>query len=98
MATADIVVNSMWATIECDDMEHKIDVEGIGGALVNVGTQPVFLSMEGSGNLHRDGLQHDGEIKLETGDTVPLPAEGVKIRQQCAAGQTTLLWYCPKAG
>jgi len=98
MAAGDLTVNSKWATVECDDTVHTLTVEGVGGALTNIGSQKVYLSMEGSGALHRDGLQHDGEIELDSGDTVPVPAEGVKIRHQCLASGATKLWYTPKAG
>jgi len=98
MAAGNLTVNSKWATIECDDAVHTLTVEGVNGALTNIGTQKVFLSMNSDGALHRDGLQHDGELELDFGDTVPVPAEGVRIRHQCLSGGTTKLWYTPKAG
>jgi hypothetical protein len=100
MAAADITANAKIATIEVDDTEHTITVESAGGSLVNVGSNPVFISMNSKqdGALARDGLQHDGEIQLDPNDSIPLPAETSSLREQCAATKTSKLWWIPKAG
>ena len=98
MAAGDITVNAKWATIEADATARKITVDSAGGNLVNVGGQAVFLSMTNSGDLQRDGLQNDGEIQINPDDSIPIPAEASFIRYQCAAGQTTTLWFIPRAG
>ena len=97
MAAADIVLNAKIATIECDDAVHNIKIEGAGCNLVNVGTQSVFLSMTGA-KLARDGLQNDGEIKLDPNDSIPLPADASDVWHQCAATESTKLWFVPRAG
>lgn len=97
MAVGDITLNAKIATIECDDAVHKILIEGAGCNLVNVGTQSVFLGMTGA-TLARDGLQNDGEIKLDPNDSIPLPADASAVWHQCAATESTKLWYVPRAG
>lgn len=98
MAVGDISLNNKIATVECDDAVHKIAIESAGANIVNVGANPVFLSMVDGEALHRDGLQHDGEIELAPNDSIPVPVEAAFMRHQCAAGQTTKLWFIPRAG
>ena len=98
MAAADIILNDKVATVECDDTARKITINSAGASLVNVGSFPVFLSMVDGGDLARDGLQHDGEIELGPNDSIPVPAEASFIRHQCAATQTSKLWFIPRAG
>ena len=98
MAVADISLNSLIATVECDDTVHKITIGSAGASLVNIGLLPVFLSMVDGGDLARDGNQRDGEIELGSNDSIPLPAEAAFIRHQCATGKTTKLWFIPRAG
>ncbi len=99
MAAADITVNAKIATIECDATSHKITIDAAGGSLTNVGGSSVFLSMNIEGtDLSRDGLQHDGEIRLDPNDTVAIPADALFVRNQCAAGQTSALWFIPQLG
>jgi len=98
MAAADITLNSMIATVECDDTARRITIESAGASLVNIGSYPVFLSMVDGGDLARDGLQRDGEIELGPNDSVPIPAEAAFIRHQCTATQTSKLWFIPRAG
>ena len=98
MASADIALNANVATVECDDTVHRITLDGANCNLVNVGAQSIFLSMINDGALHRDGLQHDGEIQLDPNDSVPFPAEASFVRHQCAAGQVSKLWYVPRSG
>lgn len=98
MAAGDLTVNEKWATIEADATARKLTVESSGGSLVNVGGQAVFLSMNSSNDLQKDGLQIDGEIQINPDDSIPLPAETSFVRYQCAAGQSTKLWFIPRAG
>jgi hypothetical protein len=97
MATGDIEVNEMIATIECDDSVHKITINGAGCNLVNVGTQSVFISQK-SETLLRTGEQENGEIKLDPNDSIPIPVDASAVWHQCAATETTKLWYVPRAG
>ena len=97
MAAGDIAVNSNWATIESDDTLRKITCTGVGGSLVNFGTARIFLGMAVD-SLARDGLQHDGEIYLDGGDSIPVPAEAHIILHQCGAGSTSTLVYVPRLG
>ncbi len=98
MAAGDITLNDKIATVECDATARRISIESAGASLVNVGANPVFLSMIDGGDLSRDGLQHDGEIELAPNDSIPLPAEASFVRHQCAAAQTSKLWFIPRAG
>lgn len=98
MAAGDITVNDKLATIECDVTARKVKIESAGSSIVNVGTAKVFISMLDGEDLHRDGLQHDGEIQLDPNDSIPLPRDASFFRHQCATGQTTKLWYIPRAG
>ena len=97
MAAADVDLNAMPATVECESTEHRIVILGSNVSLVNVGLEAVFLKFSDDGDLDRDGLQHDGEIKLDPDDSVPLPSGATFVRHQCAAGQVTKLWYIPSA-
>ena len=99
MAADDITVNAKIATIECDATDHRITIDAAGGSLTNVGGSSVFLSMNNEGDdLNRDGLQHQGEVRLDPDDTIDLPADVLFIRNQCAAGQTSALWFVPRLG
>lgn len=98
MAAADIALNDKIATVESDDTARRIDIGSAGASLVNVGSYPIFISMVDGGDLDRDGLQHDGEIQLDPNDSVPIPVEASFIRHQCAATQTSKLWFIPRAG
>ena len=98
MVAGNITLNDKIATVECDDTARRITIESAGASLVNVGARPVFLSMVDGGDLARDGLQKDGEIELAPNDSVPLPAEASFVRHQCATGQTSKLWFIPRAG
>jgi len=98
MAAGDIALNDKIATVECDDTARRITIASAGASLVNVGSNPVFLSMVDGGDLSRDGLQHDGEIELAPNDSVPIPAEASFIRHQCASSLTSKLWFIPRAG
>ena len=98
MAAGDITLNAKIATVECDSTARRITIASAGASLVNVGSNPVFLSMVDGGDLSRDGLQHDGEIELDPNDSVPLPAEASFVRHQCAATQTSKMWFIPRAG
>ena len=97
MAAGDLSVNAAWATIECDDTVHTLTVEGVGGSLTNIGAQRVYLAMDKS-TPARDGLQHADEVYLDASDSIPIPAQATIIKYQCAAGQTTKLWYIPRIG
>jgi len=57
MAAGDIALNDKIATVECDDTARRITIASAGASLVNVGSNPVFLSMVDGGDLSRDGLQ-----------------------------------------
>jgi hypothetical protein len=48
--------------------------------------------------LVRDGAQHDDEIWLDANDSIPIPAQASQIKNQCAAGTTTKLFYVPRLG
>lgn len=98
MAAADMTVNAKIATIECEATPHKITIDSAGGSICNVGSYPVFVSQTTGGDLFRDGLQHDGEIELAPGDSISLPADARFFRHQCAAGQTSKLWFIPALG
>lgn len=98
MAAADITLNAMFATVECDSTARRITIESAGASLVNVGSYSVFLTMVDGGDLSRDGLQHDGEIELAPNDSVPVPVEASFVRHQCLATQTSKLWFVPRAG
>ncbi len=98
MAAGDITLNNKIATVECDDTARKITIESAGANIVNVGANPVFLSMVDGGDLARDGLQRDGEIELAPNDSIPVPVEAAFIRHQCAVAQTSKLWFIPRAG
>jgi len=98
MAVGDIVLNANVATVEVDATPHKITLDGAACSIVNVGDYPVYISQNSSGNLHRDGLQHNGEIELLPNDSIPLPADAKFIRHQCPDGVTSKLWYVPAAG
>ena len=97
MAAGDIALNAMIATVECDEVARKITLDGAACSLVNIGVSPVYITKEVTA-LHRDGLQHDGEIELLPDDSIPLPADAAFVRHQCAAGLSTKLWYIPSAG
>jgi hypothetical protein len=95
MAAGDITVNARWATIECDDTMRTITIGGQGGSLVNIGTARVYLGMDVE-SLARDDAQHDGEIYLDAGDSIPIPAQASFVKHQCATSATTKLWYIPR--
>ncbi len=97
MAAADIDLNAMPATVECDATEHRVVILGSNVSLVNVGLEAVFLKFSDDGELARDGLQHDDEIRLGPDDSIPLPTGATFVRHQCAAGLETKLWYMPGA-
>ena len=97
MAAGDIGLNAMPATVECDATARRIGIAGSNVSLVNVGLEAVFLKFSDDGDLDRDGLQHDGEIRLGPDDSIPLPTGATFVRHQCAAGLTTKLWYMPGA-
>ena len=97
MAAADLDLNAMPATVECDATEHRINIAGSNVSLVNIGLEPVYLKFSDDGDLDRDGLQHDGEIKLDPDDSIPVPSGATFVRHQCGAGTETKLWYMPSA-
>lgn len=99
MAAGDITLDALWATIECDDTERVITLSGAGGSFVNVGPNPVYLSLNPAQvAIAADGLQHDGEIELSPSDSVPLPANPTMVRHKCGTALTTKLWFIPRAG
>lgn len=98
MPAGNITLKDKWATIECDDTEHTITLQGAGGYLVNIGSNPVFVSMnEKPTAVYADGAQHEGELELGPSDSVPLPANPALIRHICGAGLVTKLWFIPLA-
>jgi hypothetical protein len=40
-------------------------------------------------------LQHEGEVEVAAGDTIPIPQGAKFIEHQCGAGLTTKLWFVP---
>jgi hypothetical protein len=99
MAAGDITLDAMWATIECEATEHTITLNGAGGSFVNVGTNPVFISLNERGiPIAADGLQHGGEVELGANDTIPIPANPSQVRHKCGSGLTSKLWFIPRAG
>ena len=99
MASGPITVDARWATIECDAAKNDVTISNTRASIANVGDQNVFISVnKPAGDLFRDGLQHAGEVELEPGDSIPLPAGLTKFQHQCLAAQTTKLWYLPDVG
>ena len=99
MAAGPIAVDHRWATIECDATKNEVTIQVARATIANVGDQNVFISLNNpAGDLFRDGLQHVGEVELEPGDSIPLPASLPKFQHQCLAAQTTKLWYLPSIG
>jgi len=96
MAAGDITLNAAWATIECDTTVRRIITSGVGGSLTNIGITRVYLGI-GLDALAKDDAQHDGEIYLDTNDSVPIPKNASPIIHQTAAG-TTKLWFIPQMG
>lgn len=96
MAAADITLNAKWATIESDTDPHRINLNGVGGSITNIGATRVYLGI-GVDSLEKDDLQHDGEIYLDQNDSVPVPANSSPIIHATAAG-TTKLWFIPRMG
>ena len=97
MAAGNIDLHAMPSTVECTDAEFRITILGANVSLVNIGLQAVYLKFSDNGDLDRDGLQHDGEVKLDPDDSIPLPTGATFVRHQCASGQVTKMWYMPGA-
>ena len=98
MAAANIDLNALPSTVECSATEFRINLLGPSCSLVNVGVEPIFLKFDASGDIARDGLQHDGEIQVAPNDSVPLAKSVTFVRHQCAAGKVSKLWYVPHEG
>ena len=94
MAAGEITVGNKWATIESASSVNKIIIDKASGSLVNAGDVAVFVSMNAEGTVHADGLQHDGEVQLDPGDTIPLPRLTSVVYHK-TAGAAGKLWYAP---
>ena len=98
MAAANVDLNALPSTVECDATEHRIGLLGLSCSLVNVGLESVYLKFDEEGDIDADGLQHNGELQLGPNDTLPVAAGLTFVRHQCGAGKATKLWYVPSAG
>ena len=92
MAAADITLTGKWATIECDTVDRKIELVN-SGFLAHKSGDPVFITL-GSEAVDTADVQKDGVIKLEPGDTLPLPDGAARVNRKCASG-TAVLWFVP---
>lgn len=95
MAAADISLDNMFATVESDDSVHLITISDSAVHLTNKGTKSIFLSMVGDPTIPVDGLQYDGIVELEPGDSIPLPSNTRKVQHTCKPGESSKMWYIP---
>lgn len=95
MAAGQITVKGKFATIESVDSDNSIKI-GAGADAAFLACKsggPIFISMN-IGAVTIDGLQKDGVLKLDTGDSTPIPP-GTKRIQHRATGGSGILWYTP---
>lgn len=95
MAVATITVKGKFASIESDASDNDILIgSGADAAFIACKSGgPIFISMN-SGVVDVDGLQHDGVLKLDNGDSAPIPP-GTKRIKHHATGGAGILWYTP---
>ena len=95
MAAGPITVKGKWATIESDASDNIITIgPGADAAFLACKSGgPIFVSMN-SGAVQFDGLQGDGVLKLDNGDSAPIPP-GTKRIKHHATGGAGILWYTP---
>ncbi len=97
MAAENIELSGItWATIESADVPNRVKVQGVPGNIVNIGEKSVFVSTNGK-NLARDGLQREGEVELQPGDTMPVPPEAKTFHHQTLDTEVGKLWYVPRS-
>ena len=96
MAAGNLVLGREWATIECDDTAKSLDFNNTNGFLVHKSGDPVFLQMGGDGtSIPKTDVEVKGVVKMEAGDSAPLPNGAGKIFRQCDTGLTAKLQFFP---
>jgi hypothetical protein len=96
MAAGNLIVDGMWATVESDSVAvYLLTIKDPVASLTNKGLKSVFLSMTGENTIPTTGVQVDGVIELEPGDSIPIPEGTPKIKHTCKAAESTKLWYIP---
>ncbi len=95
MAAGPIEVKGKFATIESVDADNIITIgPGADAAFLACKSGgPIFVSMN-SGSVDTDGLQHDGVLQLDNGDSAPIPPGTKRIKHR-ATGGAGRLWYNP---
>ncbi len=95
MAAGTITVKGKFATIESDASDNDILIgDGADAAFIACKSGgPIFVSMN-SGAVQVDGLQGDGVLKLDNGDSTPIPPGTRRIKHH-ATGGSGILWYTP---
>ncbi|KKN73338.1 hypothetical protein LCGC14_0401510 [marine sediment metagenome] len=96
MAAGNLVLGREWATIEVDDTSKSLDFNKTNGFLVHKSGDPVFLQMGGDGSaIPVTDAEVKGTIRMEAGDSAPLPNGPGKVFRQCAATQSAKLQFFP---
>lgn len=95
MAAETITVKGKFATIESDASDNDIKIaDGADAAFLACKSGgPIFVSMN-SGAVVTTGLQSDGTLKLDNGDSTPIPPGTRRIKHH-ATGGAGILWYTP---
>lgn len=95
MAAGAITVKGKFATIESDASDNTITFgPGADAAFLACKSGgPIFVSMK-TGAVQIDGLQADGVLKLDNGDSTPIPP-GTRSVKHHATGGSGVLWYTP---
>jgi hypothetical protein len=95
MAAGPITVKGKFATIESDASDNTITFgPGADAAFIACKSGgPIFVSLE-PGTVQVDGLQGGGVLKLDNGDSAPIPP-GTRSMKHHATGGAGVLWYTP---